>query len=544
MMARVLVAKQAWGVQFRTVGDKVLAWQQLVCSIDTTAYAASTGSTPVASFITNDAGELPGWVEEGGPYALTVNGTTTDVWTTTGGRTDSLESSNAGKADKANLAVNIKDYGAVGDASTNDTAAYNAAVTAAPVGGTVFFPDGTYMVDNGRLVTKALTFAGASRKGSVLKNRSTDGGRFIWVQADDVTYTNMTVHGNRSAQSANTGGTIVWSGPTAPLATVNNAAVIGCDIYGCGFDAIGAVNVRGGRFIGNGIFDCYDTGFDVVEGSRQIVIQGNYVKTSASFGIGLDSDDRGTYGDVRDCTVSGNTVIVENGALASYGILVQSAVRITVTGNTVDMTAATLGVAGIRVDSHAQLVSVVGNTVLGTSANNAAGISVDGQSTGQEQPDKLLTIAANTISGFTGTGAAGIYIYLANRVTISGNVVVGNKRGINVEITSVAGGAGIVVSGNQATDNTDIGIRFAAPSGSATVVVTDNHVVSNTNYNYAWDAAWTILYSGAAMAGTNFQGSVPKLSFFTATAVAKPTGVAVTAAGIHAALVTLGLIAA
>ena len=38
-------------------------------------------------------------------------------------------------------------------------------------------------------------------------------------------------------------------------------------------------------------------------------------------------------------------------------------------------------------------------------------------------------------------------------------------------------------------------------------------------------------------------GSTPLLGFFTTSAVAKPAGVAVSAAGVHAALVTLGLIA-
>lgn len=48
----------------------------------------------------------------------------------------------------------------------------------------------------------------------------------------------------------------------------------------------------------------------------------------------------------------------------------------------------------------------------------------------------------------------------------------------------------------------------------------------------------------AAGTGSKIGGASSKIGFFNATPVAQPTGVAVDAAGIHAALVTLGLIAA
>src|SRR5210317_1667733 len=45
--------------------------------------------------------------------------------------------------------INVKDYGAVGDGSTNDAPAFNAAITAAAASnGTVFIPGGaTYVLD-------------------------------------------------------------------------------------------------------------------------------------------------------------------------------------------------------------------------------------------------------------------------------------------------------------------------------------------------------------------------------------------------------------
>ncbi len=53
----------------------------------------------------------------------------------------------SGKADKATLTLNVKDYAATGDGSTDDTAALQAAFTAAATAGAaIFLPRGTYIV--------------------------------------------------------------------------------------------------------------------------------------------------------------------------------------------------------------------------------------------------------------------------------------------------------------------------------------------------------------------------------------------------------------
>jgi hypothetical protein len=52
----------------------------------------------------------------------------------------------ADKANKAHLPLNVMEYGAIGDGSTDDTAAIQAAIDACPSGGTVYFPTGTYKV--------------------------------------------------------------------------------------------------------------------------------------------------------------------------------------------------------------------------------------------------------------------------------------------------------------------------------------------------------------------------------------------------------------
>lgn len=51
----------------------------------------------------------------------------------------------AAKVAKGDLVVNVKDHGAAGDNSTNDTTAIQAAITAAGPGGTIYFPRGNYV---------------------------------------------------------------------------------------------------------------------------------------------------------------------------------------------------------------------------------------------------------------------------------------------------------------------------------------------------------------------------------------------------------------
>lgn len=114
-----------------------------------------------------------------------------------------------------------------------------------------------------------------------------------------------------------------------------------------------------------------------------------------------------------------------------------------------------------------------------------------------------------------------------------------------------------LVLGGSATERWKItGTQFGgAISGSPRILnaVTSstipNIIIANsdTNTGLGWvsaDKANLIAGNAPCLQWAETGSQVPQLGFFGTNAVSKPTGVAVTDAGIHAALVTLGLIAA
>jgi len=72
---------------------------------------------------------------------------------------------------------NVKDFGATGDGAANDTAAIQAAITAASVsGGTVYLPNGTYLVSSTLTITSNNVEIEGQSKGGVIITRSGDYG--------------------------------------------------------------------------------------------------------------------------------------------------------------------------------------------------------------------------------------------------------------------------------------------------------------------------------------------------------------------------------
>lgn len=146
------------------------------------------------------------------------------------------------------IVVNVKDQGAVGDGSTDDTAAINAAITAAQASGknaTVYFPAGTYKLTSVITLYQGMTWSGPIGAGerefgarAVIVNSTTD---MFQLTADtrDISISNLCFQGNSSSSATN------W---LTPVNLSSGFILKYSTIKDCGFDYF--TNVLNARILG------------------------------------------------------------------------------------------------------------------------------------------------------------------------------------------------------------------------------------------------------------------------------------------------------
>jgi hypothetical protein len=97
--------------------------------------------------------------------------------------------------------VNVQDYGAIPNDGVNDLPAFDAAIAAAPVDGTVYVPAGTYHFENPLYFAKRVTIRGDGAS-SVLQQVGTmsvfGSGVFTWTDVSGVQIRQLKIRGDRS----------------------------------------------------------------------------------------------------------------------------------------------------------------------------------------------------------------------------------------------------------------------------------------------------------------------------------------------------------
>ena len=152
-------------------------------------YTDSTGSTPNTNPVILDSrGEAEIWLGVASYKLKLTTSADVEVWTVDNIVSASVQaladlSESGGSAlvgflqsgtgavattvqSKLRETSSVKDFGATGDGVTDDSAAIQAAIDATPAGGSLYIPRGTYVINTGLTIGRAITLQGAGCSGT------------------------------------------------------------------------------------------------------------------------------------------------------------------------------------------------------------------------------------------------------------------------------------------------------------------------------------------------------------------------------------------
>ncbi|MGH6737414.1 MAG: glycosyl hydrolase family 28-related protein [Methyloceanibacter sp.] len=196
----------------------------------------------------------------------------------------------------SSVVVNVNDKGAKGDGRTNDTPAIQKAIDeVAGTGGTVYVPDGTYMVraTGKRRLRLRSNMTLKLSNGAVLSAIPSGSASYSVLKiakAEDVTVVGGTLQGDRARHENQTGewGMGIYIGPDAKRVTI--AGVTAKDMWGDGFYVGGASDVA---FCSVTATHNRRQGLSIVEANKILVTDSVFQETRGtrpSAGIDIEPD--------------------------------------------------------------------------------------------------------------------------------------------------------------------------------------------------------------------------------------------------------------
>ncbi len=426
-----------------------------------------------------------------------------------------------GAGGSAGVGFNVQAYGATGNGVTDDSVAIRAAITAsiAAGGGTVYFPNGTYIVskDLGYEhssvpfaaclgIPANTTLLGQSKTGAIIKMAAAQPGstRILGVDSvNDVFISNLTIDGNRSGQTPSDehmGGILIASiaGEQFRLTirdcvfhscggdgiTVHTGArdvlIENCYVYGNGRDGIAVTGGGDGTGAGTGenriiIRNCQCVGSD----SQQLDVE---PPDGSVYNLLVDGCYFARIFDVPEVdyavaitgasVVDGMSGLVFTNNVVEGATLLREAVDCRVTNNRFSETT----------DDRLALFQVDGRILNCIITNNhfdanftpldyatAVGITGRGGNDGTESPTRVI-FANNTVKAY---GNEGVNILGAWHLKVAGNTLLGNSASAlpGIEIRVIKPSQYLELSGNHIQDFA-IGIQvhgFDGPPASYSI---------------------------------------------------------------------------
>jgi hypothetical protein len=427
----------------------------------------------------------------------------------------------------AGSAVNVIDFGAVGDGVADDTAAIQAAVNSGAF--EIIIPEGTYSTgaisvsSNVRKITGSGTFKQKALGANVLSisvnNILIDGIKFVSAATYNVT----------TSASSNTA--VSFSG-------VSNVKVTNCIFETFSYFGVYAENSTDVIVSNNQINNCF--GAVRYRGVTRGIINNNLIngglnETEFHAVIGLDSTNGHSFGVCNQISIDGNVlncstwseaimvhagidVVVSDNAIknASFGIgantfnATDTTQNITITGNAVTLRSATSGSATANYCIFVGGSSVNFNPASTTISNNVCrdgnrALLASNQGAIAVQYCQSSTISGNSIINSYGAGI--VVNDNATQININGNVIdsVSVASGITRGISVVNSSSDIAIRENIIRSVSGEGIRVESTVTSASVnnntfrSVTSPVVLTGTNDASVSDSYLSYTTAGASI---------------------------------------------
>ena len=367
--------------------------------------------------------------------------------------------------DKLGEVVSVKDFGAVGDGVTDDTAAIQAAITAvnAAGGGTVFVP---HTADSYILASRLYVSANVKLQGenkSFLKCTNASSGGDIGISGSNVELNDLKI------QIA--GSQCVF----LSASSVSNITVDNCWLYDTAHTGI--------------MFQANVTDVSNIRLKNNIISGGTYgiLFNSSLTGSGAQITGNTMYdnkcielnvtsGSWTDTIISGNTLDSSgsNGSSDAFAIGIAKGKRVVVSNNNI----VDSYLEAIHIEDDSQYVVIEGNTI-NTTAVTKEGIlilQVSGGTSANHIVEGNTIKCTGTASGNTGILCVNDANGSAKNVSITGNTIVNFETGISL---------GNGLSHNSAVNNTVVGATVTGISAREFTGITDNNTFDSCTKIYA-----------------------------------------------------------
>lgn len=319
---------------------------------------------------------------------------------------------------KSSYTINVRDLGAKGDGTFNDTAVIQAAMDqVAESGGTVFIPDGIYMIDAVIGLSLSSNMTLRMSNGAVLKAFPNNETNFSVLRLKNVSKVNIiggTIEGERAQHQGTVG---EWG---------HNLA-----LYHASKVHIDNLTVK----------EAWGDGLYIADNSKNITVCSLVANHNRRQGMSI---------------ISANNVLVKHSLFKN--------------------TQGTLPEAGIDIEPDANLVATNINIESSEFINNTgAGIMVGGKSTDGSKVENV-TAKNNTVINNGRNGYAGIYLsHLVYGKILQNKIQSNTHLGINITEKSRR----VTVHDNQIINNGESGIQMYITSNNT---LSNNIIANNYSY--------------------------------------------------------------